>query len=135
MATSKRMESSSTEIQKLRSSIRHLYEEQTKSNSKLIGVQVLTDQLGKKDEECTVLRSKLQQFEVLLSRAENRIAQLSIIANGKGGHSQGGIVTPGVSKKLLETLTRENTKLKLALEHVLNKQPNGADLAVVSFIA
>lgn len=119
------------EVQKLRSSIHHLVEEQNRSNSKLIGVQVLTDQLEHKNEECNVLKVKLKQLEVLLSRAENRISQLSM----KGGSAKsGGVITPGVSKRLFEAITRENTKLKLTLEHVLNKLPNGIDLAVVSNI-
>ena len=46
--------------------------------------------------------------------------------------SQGAIVTPGVSKKVLEALTRENTKLKQALNHLTSKGPSGVDLAVVS---
>ena len=116
------------EVQHLRSSIRHLVEQHNRTNSKLIGVQVLTDQLEQKTQECERYKATIQQLEVLLSRAENRIAQLSV----KGGSAKGGIVTPGISKRLFESIARENTKLKIALEHVVNKQPNGIELAVVS---
>ena len=52
--------------------------------------------------------------------------------NGQTVAGQGAIVTPGVSKKLLEALTRENTKLRQALDHITNRGPGGVDLAVVS---
>jgi hypothetical protein len=121
------------EVNRLRTTIHYLIDEKQRTASRLIGVQVLTDQLDRKEEECRISKSKLEQLEVLLSRAENRIAQLSHLHVGKGPLNMGkGIITPGVSKKVLETLTRENTKLKLALEHVLNKVPKGVDLAVVS---
>lgn len=42
------------------------------------------------------------------------------------------IVTPEVSQKRLEDLTRENMKLKLKLNQLQNKGPNEVDLTVVS---
>ena len=54
---------------------------------------------------------------------------MSLILEKKGVSSQGAIVTPGVSKKILEALTRENTKLRLNLERISNEYGNGVDLA------
>lgn len=68
-----------------------------------------------------MLRNRL---EGSLARAENRIVQLSPLNGGKES-----IVTPGVSRKVLESLTKENTKLKDALEH-LTQRKDGPDLVV-----
>ena len=59
-----------------------------------------------------------------MARANDRIAQLSSSTGGKGS-----TVVPGVSRKVLESLTKENTKLKDALQHV-TKRKIGPDLAV-----
>ena len=64
-----------------------------------------------------------------LSRAENRITQLSLILAKNGVSSRGAIVTPGVSKKILEALTRENAKLRSNLARFSNEYRNGVDLA------
>ncbi|CAH3183322.1 unnamed protein product, partial [Porites lobata] len=83
----------------------------------------------RKREELTSVTEKLERTQETLSRAENRITQLSLILEKKGVSSQGAIVTPGVSKKILEALTRENTKLRLNLERFSNEYGNGVDLA------
>ena len=124
------------ENQRLRRALYAMVAERNKAATKLTGVQNLGQQLQKKEQENTFLKEKLERLEGTLARAENRITQLSLQA-GNGAHqafSRGGIVTPGVSKKLLEALTRENTRLKLALEHIIAKgsNGNGSDLAVVS---
>lgn len=98
---------------------------------KLTGVQNLGQQLQKKDMEIGNLREKIERLEGSLARAENRITQLSLQAgNGQHFSGQTAIVTPGVSKKVLEALTRDNTRLKQALDHLTNRGPAGVDLAV-----
>ena len=84
----------------------------------------LVDQLVKAREDRTSLEAKYDRLEGTLARAENRIAQLSPLNGGEGG-----IVTPGVSRKVLESLTKENTKLKEALEH-LTQRKDGPNLVV-----
>lgn len=84
----------------------------------------LVDQLVKAREERTSLEAKCDRLEGTLARAENRIAQLSPLNGGEEG-----IVTPGVSRKVLESLTKENTKLKEALEH-LTQRKDGPNLVV-----
>ena len=128
-------QSISAENQRLRRALYVMVAERNKAATKLTGVQNLGQQLQKKEQENVLLKEKVERLEGTLARAENRITQLSLKL-GNGPHqafSGSGIVTPGVAKKVLEALTRDNTRLKLALDHVTNKGSNGSDLAVVSF--
>ena len=84
----------------------------------------LVRQLNEAHQERDSLNAKWERSEELLARANDRIAQLSSSTGGKGS-----TVVPGVWRKVLESLTKENTKLKDALQHV-TKRKNGADLAV-----
>ena len=84
----------------------------------------LVRQLNEAHQERDSLNAKWEGSEELLARANDRIAQLSSPTGGKGS-----TVVPGVSRKVLESLTKENTKLKDALQHV-TKRKNGPDLAV-----
>jgi len=127
-------ESVKAENIRLRHTLLVLAAERKKMASQITGVQNLGLQLQKKEQENKSLLEKNNRLEGSLARAENRITQLSLRA-GNGSQalaSQGAIVTPGVSKKVLEALTRENTKLRQALDHLTNKGPSGVDLAVVS---
>lgn len=122
-----------TENQKLKNVLCSLYLEQERTVTKLAGVQNLGDQLQKKEEENKKLKDKVERLETMIARAENRIAQLTHqLQSSDGSQNARAIVTPGVSKKILEALTRENTKLRLTLEHMTTKDNNGADLASVS---
>ena len=120
------------ENQRLRQTLFVMVTDRKKMASKLTGVQNLGLQLQKKEQEIKNLLEKNERLEGSLARAENRITQLSVMGNGPQSVGQGAIVTPGVSKKVLEALTRDNTKLKQALDHLTNKGPAGVDLAVVS---
>lgn len=126
-------ESLKAENHRLRHTLLVVVAERKKMASQLTGVQNLGLQLQKKEQEHKSLLEKYERLEGSLARAENRITQLSLLA-GNGPQAlagQGAIVTPGVSKKVLEALTRENTKLRQALDHLTNKGPSGVDLAVV----
>lgn len=126
-------EALTAENQRLRQTLFVMVTDRKKMASKLTGVQNLGLQLQKKEQENKTLQEKNERLEGSLARAENRITQLSLqIGNGQQSGAQGAIVTPGVSKKVLEALTRDNTKLKQALDHLTNKGPAGVDLAVVS---
>ncbi|CAH3180132.1 unnamed protein product [Porites evermanni] len=120
------------ENERLRRTLLIVVSERKKMASQITGVQNLGVQLQKKDQELRTLSEKNERLESSLARAENRITQLSHLAgnNGQTVAGQGAIVTPGVSKKLLEALTRENTKLRQALDHITNRGPGGVDLAV-----
>ncbi|XP_029206570.2 myosin heavy chain, clone 203-like [Acropora millepora] len=122
------------ENNRLRRALLLIASERKKMASQLTGVQNLGLQLQRKEQEVKSLSEKNERLEVSLTRAENRITQLSYIVRNNpqtlSMASQGAIVTPGVSKKVLEALTRENTKLKQALNHLTSKGPSGVDLAV-----
>ena len=101
--------------------------------SQLTAVQDFGLQLQKKEQQMKLLLEKNEGLEDSLARAENRITQLSLQARN-GQHAlagEGAIVTPGVSKKVLEALTRENTKLRQAFDHLSRRGQSGVDLAVV----
>lgn len=100
-----------TEMTRMRCTLAELVREKSQWSTRLVGIQNLARQLQEKREELTSVTEKLERTQETLSRAENRITQLSLILEKKGVSSQGAIVTPGVSKKILEALTRENTKL------------------------
>lgn len=116
------------ENQRLRQSLVVMVTDRKKMASKLTGVQNLGLQLQKKEQQIKNLEEKNERLEGSLARAENRITQLNLQL--PAGAQLGAVVTPGVSKKVLEALTRDNTKLKQALEHLTNKGPSGVDLAV-----
>ena len=118
------------ENEHLRRAITLLVAENKKQVVGLAGIRGLVRQLHHKRTECESLTARCERLEGSLARAENRIAQLSHMAAKNGEPSQGAIVVPGVSKKILENLTRENTKLRQALNHVSDGRPCGVDLAV-----
>ena len=117
------------EMTRMRCTLAELVREKSQWSTRLVGIQNLARQLQEKREELNSVTEKLERTQETLSRAENRITQLSLILEKKGVSSQGAIVTPGVSKKILETLTRENTKLRLNLGRFSNEYGNGVDLA------
>ena len=119
---------------RLRRTLLIVVSERKKMASQITGVQNLGVQLQKKEQELRTLSERNERLESSLARAENRITQLSHLAgnNGQTIAGQGAIVTPGVSKKLLESLNRENIKLRQALDHKTNRGPSGVDLAMVS---
>ena len=94
----------------------------------------MESQITREHQERT-LGENNEQLKSSLASAENRImTRLSYQAgvNGQTVAGEGAIVTPGVSKKLLDALTRENTKLRLAYDPLTNRSPSGVDLLEVS---
>ncbi|EDO40095.1 predicted protein [Nematostella vectensis] len=117
-----------TNNDQLKLSVYYLLKELQKQKAQNAGVQALSERLETKSEECKGLESRVDQYKVLLARAENRLAQLSL-QSGKGPHAAKGIITPGVNKRVVEGLTRQNTKLKIALSNLLKRGPKSVDLA------
>ena len=95
----------------LRKTIAYLHEQHKQWSERNKGLVRLANQLHDTIREVASLEAQNRRLEESLTRAENRIAQLSLMASN-GNSSQGAIVTPGVSKKILECLSRENTRLK-----------------------
>lgn len=73
----------------------------------------------------------LETTKESLTKAENRIVQLTDIirrqSNGEDVNRNGAVVTPGVSKKVLEGIVKENSRLKAALVHTHGK--SGVELS------
>ena len=94
----------------------------------------MASQITREHQERT-LGENNEQLKRSLAKAENRImTRLSYQAgvNGQTVAGEGAIVIPGVSKKLLDAPTRENTKLRLAYDSLTNRSPSGVDLLEVS---
>ena len=98
-----------TEIQQQRQLILGLYYEKKKRN---VGLQNLVQQLTETSKENTKLKEKIKRLTTSIVRAENRIAQLT-----QRNTNTKACVTPGVSRKILDALIRENTNLKSALDY------------------
>ena len=102
------IDSVKAENSRLRNALLVMVTDRKKMASQLTGVQNLGLRLQRKEQENKSLLEKNERLEGSLARAENRITQLSLLAgNGQqtvASYSQGAIVTPGVSKKVLEAL-------------------------------
>ena len=113
----------------LRKTIAYLYEQHKQWSERNKGLVCLANQLHDTIQEVASLEAQNRRLEESLARAENRIAQLSLMASN-GNSSQGAIVTPGVSKKILECLSRENTRLKGVIRQMTARASGDAiDLA------
>ena len=119
-----------TENARLRITLTSILLENKKFYTRLAGVKGLVRNLHGKREEVKSLTAKIEHAQDTVARAQNRIPQLSQMAAMNGDPSQGAIVVPEVSKKVLEALTRENTKLRSALDRLTNRPEGGVDLAV-----
>ena len=113
----------------LHKTIAYLYEQLKQWSKRNKGVIRLVNQLHDTIQEVASLEAQNRRLEESLARAENRIAQLSLMASN-GNSSQGAIVKPGVSKKVLECLSRENTRLQRVVQQMKAKNSEGViDLA------
>lgn len=121
------------EIESLRRAMLALVTENKRKTVQLSGIKGLVRQLGQKRKENDFLTERCQRLEGSLTRADNRIAQLNRMVAKNGEPSERAIVVPGVSKKVLESLARENTRLQQALNHLSNGAPNGVELAVANY--
>ena len=108
------MTDSKAEIQQLKTIIVGLYNENKKLNLKVTGISYLVQQLEEKKDENNQLKEKVKRLERSVARAENRVAQLDQMKDR--GKNQ-TVITPGVSKKIMDALVRENTKLRLTVDH------------------
>ena len=134
MAEQASIELLKAENYRLRRTLLIVVSERKKMVSQITGVRNLGVQLQKKEQELRTLSGEKERLQSYLARAENRITHLSPLAGNSRQTvaGQGAIVTPGVSKKLLEALTRENIELRSALDNITNRGPSGVDLAMVS---
>ena len=120
------------EVESLRRAMLALVTENKRKTVQLSGIKGLVRQLGQKRKENDFLTERCKRLDGSLTRAENRIAQLNRMVAKNGEPSEGAMVVPGVSKNVLESLARENTRLQQALNHLSNGAPNGVELVVAN---
>jgi len=112
-------------------SLPELVTKKKKAVSQFVEFQVLSLQPQKKENKNkTELEKNKRLQETLPETVENKMMQLSLGGPHQSLSSRETIVTPEVSQKRLEDLTRENMKLKLKLNQLQNKGPNEVDLTV-----
>lgn len=102
-----------------------------KKDLQFVGCQILSPQLQKKEQKNKTQMEKNERLqETLLATAENKMMHLSLDGPQRSITGQEAIATPEVSKKVLEDLAPENMRLRMALEHLANKEPHEVDLGV-----
>ena len=102
-------------------------------NERLKGVEDLTRICSEKEEKLQGWKTRAENYETTLRRAEARIAYLNKKL-GIGPQTALGIdvVYPGVSRKDFDAVTRENIRLKEALEHIAPTELGGKEIVIVS---
>ena len=102
-------------------------------NERLKGVENLVRICSEKETRILGLKTTVENLETALRRADARIAYLNKKL-GIGPQTTLGIdvVSPGVSRKDFDAVTRENIRLKEALEHIAPTELGGKDIVIVS---
>jgi hypothetical protein len=102
-------------------------------NERLRGVEDLTRICNELEEKRQSSWTRADNYETALRRAEARIAYLNKKL-GIGPQTTFGIdvVNPGISRKDFDAVTRENIRLKEALEHIVPTELGGKDIVIVS---
>jgi RNase P protein component len=102
-------------------------------NERLKGVEELTRICNQLEEKRQDSETRADNYKTALRRAEARIAYLNKKL-GIGPQTTFGIdvVNPGISRKDFDAVTRENIRLKEALEHIVSTELGGKDIIIVS---
>jgi hypothetical protein len=102
-------------------------------NERLRGVEDLTRICSELEEKRQSWQTRADNNGAALRRAETRIAYLNKKL-GIGPQTTVGIdvVNPGISRKNFDAVTKENIKLKEALEHIVPTELGGKDVVIVS---
>ena len=102
---------------------------------RLKGVEELTKICNDLEEKRQSCQTRADNYETALRRAEARIAYLNKKL-GIGPQTTFGIdvVNPGISRKDFDAVlvTKENIRLKEALEHIVPTELGGKDVIIVS---
>jgi hypothetical protein len=102
-------------------------------NERLKGVEELTRVCSELEEKRQSWQTKADNYETALRRAEARIAylnkKLGIVPQTTFGID---VFNPGISRKDFDAITKENIRLKEALEHIVPTELGGKDVVVVS---
>ena len=102
-------------------------------NDRLRGVEKLTAIVSDLQEKLQSSETKSENYEIALRRAEARIAYLNKkLGIGPQTSLDIDVINPGVSRKDFDAVTKENIRLKEALEHIVPTELGGKDIVVVS---
>ena len=100
-------------------------------NERLKGVEDLVRICSEKEEKLQGWKTKAENYETALRRADARIAYLNKkLGIGPQMAFDMDVVYPGVSRKDFHAVTKENIRLKEALEHIAPTEMGGKDIIV-----
>ena len=104
-------------------------------NERLRGVEDLTRICSELEEKRQSWQTRADNYETALRQAEARIAYLNKKL-GIGPQTSFGInddvINPVISRKDFDAVTKENIRLKEALEHIVPTELGGKDIVIVS---
>ncbi|CAB4045539.1 Hypothetical predicted protein [Paramuricea clavata] len=105
-------------------------------NERLRGVEDLTRICSELEEKRQSWQTRAGNYEMALRLAETRIAYLNRkLGIGPQTRTFGiDVVNPGISIKDFDAVTKENIRLKEALEHIVPTELGGKDIVIVSMI-
>ena len=102
-------------------------------NERLKGVEDLTRICHELEEKRQSWQIRADNYETALKRAEARIAYLNKkLGIGPQTTLDIDVINPGVSRKDFDAVTKENIRLKEALEHIVPTELGGKDIVIVS---
>ena len=102
-------------------------------NERLKGVEDLLRICSEKEEKLQGWKTRAENYETALRRADARIAYLNKkLGIGPQTAFDMDVVYPGISKKDFNAVTKENVRLKEALEHIAPTKLGGNDVMIVS---
>ncbi len=104
-------------------------------NERLKGVEDLTRICHELEEKRQSWQIRADNYETALKRAEARIAYLNKkLGIGPQTTLDIDVINPGVSRKDFDAVTKENIRLKEALEHIVPTELGGKDIVIVSML-
>ena len=102
-------------------------------NERLKGVEELTRICNELEEKRQGSETRADNYETALKRAEARIAYLNRkLGIGPQTTFDIDVVNPGISRKDFDAVTKDNIRLKEALEHIVPTELGGKDIVIVS---
>ena len=102
-------------------------------NERLKGVEDLVRICSEKEEKLQGWKTRAENYETALRRANARIAYLNKkLGIGTQTAFDMDVVYPGVSRKDFDAVIKENIRLKEALEHIAPTELGGKEIVIVS---